>query len=388
MSQSILLRGARQLLTLRGKPGFRRGSLSGNLEIIEDGSVFIQNGKIACVGPTRRLENLKEIRGALQIPAHNCIVMPGFVDPSIYLSLKSPGSSRSFGPKRRKLGELYDESVTLMRSCLQHGTLNVAVKASSGIHSLGADLSVLRQLARLGSNPVGINPVWSPEFDSADLPSDKVLGATFDTVTKRKLAAAVELKQDCYEMLLRLASKGNTHRSLDWSGGSAAALDTALEACRPSRVYCRHGLTPGELAILAKSNATAVFDVHGSLIDSVPGDSVRELIDAGGAVSLGSGYHAQYEPNFNMQFVLALAVRRLSMTIEQAIVATTINAAHALDLGESVGSLEPGKRADVLILNLNDYRELPRRMGVNHVAMVIRDGDLVINRTRWRVGAA
>ena len=89
-----------------------------------------------------------------------------------------------------------------------------------------------------------------------------------------------------------------------------------------------------------------------------------------------------------MQIVLALAVMRLNLTIEHAIVATTINAAYAINQGNEIGSLEPGKHADVLILNLNDYRELPRRLGVNHVAMIIRDGVITANRMSWKVGAA
>jgi imidazolonepropionase len=127
LSQSILLRGARQLLTLRGKPGVRCGPSSGNLEIIEDGSVFIQGGKIVSVGPTRRLENLKEVRGALQIPVHNCVVMPGFVDSSIQLSLAVPHTTGKVRRKRRKLSDFYNETLTLMRVCLQHGTLNAGV---------------------------------------------------------------------------------------------------------------------------------------------------------------------------------------------------------------------------------------------------------------------
>jgi imidazolonepropionase len=88
-----------------------------------------------------------------------------------------------------------------------------------------------------------------------------------------------------------------------------------------------------------------------------------------------------------MQMVVALGVLHLRLTVEQAISATTINAAHALGRADEIGSLEVGKRADLLVLNLPDYREIPRRFGINHVALAIRDGNLVMNRSRPKASA-
>ena len=85
--------------------------------------------------------------------------------------------------------------------------------------------------------------------------------------------------------------------------------------------------------------------------------------------------------------VVALAVLRLRLSTEQAIAATTINAAHALDCGDEVGSLETGKRADILVLGLSDYREIPRRIGVNQVVMALREGSFLINRRRAKASA-
>jgi imidazolonepropionase len=72
------------------------------------------------------------------------------------------------------------------------------------------------------------------------------------------------------------------------------------------------------------------------------------------------------------------------LTPEEAWGAATINAAYAVGCGDITGSLEIGKQADLLILNVTDYREIPRQFGINHVAMVFRDGAIVLNRTRWR----
>ena len=85
-----------------------------------------------------------------------------------------------------------------------------------------------------------------------------------------------------------------------------------------------------------------------------------------------------------MQMALALAVFRFGLSPEEAICAATINAAHALGCAHLTGSIEYGKQADILVMNASDYRELPRQYGINHVEMAIRQGTVVINRTRWK----
>jgi imidazolonepropionase len=364
LSHSLLLRGARQLLTLRGDPCVRRGPQSGNLAVIEDGSVFIQGGKIVAVGPTRRLENLHQARGALQIPVPNCIVMPGFIDSSMQLSLLHHDPAKT-GRRRRKLRDFYSDSLILLRSCLAHGTLHAGIRAS--------DLSVLRQLTRIGHAPIGLKRVWHPESTLT----------AWETVSKQKLADCVIVTTSTAH-----AFHDEIDKSLEWRGGPVREFKECLARSSPRSVFCHHDLTPATRKALAQSSATAIFEAGSVLLDRLPASSARELLNEGGAIALGSGYHALCEPNYNMQLVLALAVRRLNLTIEEAIVATTINAACAMNCGDKIGSLEPGKQADLLILNLHDYRELPRRLGVNHVAMAIRNGEIVINRTKWRVGAA
>ena len=85
MRKVTLVRGARQLLTLRGPSGPRRGTDLRNLGIIQDGAVLIADGLIAEVGPSRRVENLALARGAEEIDASGCVVMPGFVDSDVHL---------------------------------------------------------------------------------------------------------------------------------------------------------------------------------------------------------------------------------------------------------------------------------------------------------------
>jgi imidazolonepropionase len=111
----------------------------------------------------------------------------------------------------------------------------------------------------------------------------------------------------------------------------------------------------------------------------------RVYLDYGGAVVLASGYDPVESPLFNLQMSIALAVFRLGLTPEEAISAATINAAYASGLGARCGSLEHGKDADVVLMNLSDYRELPCRFGMNNVGMVIRGGEVMSNRIGWKM---
>ena len=74
----------------------------------------------------------------------------------------------------------------------------------------------------------------------------------------------------------------------------------------------------------------------------------------------------------------------MGLSSEEAFTAATINAAYAVGCGHLTGSLEAGKHADAIVLNISDYRELPLQFGINHAAMIFRQGNIVLNRTRWR----
>ena len=79
-----------------------------------------------------------------------------------------------------------------------------------------------------------------------------------------------------------------------------------------------------------------------------------------------------------MQFIISLACYQMKMTPAEAIVASTINAAHAIDRAGKIGSIEIGKKADIIILDVPNYQHIPYHFGVNHVETVIKDGVIVI----------
>src|SRR3989442_1588329 len=119
---------------------------------------------------------------------------------------------------------------------------------------------------------------------------------------------------------------------------------------------------------------------------SVPYARARPMVDLGVPIALGSDYNPPTSPEYSMPTVVALACRDLQLTPEEAIVAATINAAHAVSAAEEVGSLDLGKAADIVILDLPDYRQWPTPSGGNPVAMVVKRGRVGLQTETGRRG--
>lgn len=111
-----------------------------------------------------------------------------------------------------------------------------------------------------------------------------------------------------------------------------------------------------------------------------PDGYARLLIDHGWALALASGYRGTRTGSYNPQHLLQLACSRLGMTIEEAITATTWNSACSLRMSTVAGSVEPGKQADVAIIDVKDYRDLAERHGHNDVYMMLRAGRPIYRR--------
>jgi imidazolonepropionase len=355
------------------------------LGIISDGSVLIRERQIAEVGSTRRLENLKEARAAIEIPADGRIIVPGFVDPNLTLNLDAAGEKH----KRKNLIEFCDNSLSLLRSCLQHGTLTAELKASAGEHNFNLDLALLRRLAQIGTNPICTVRTWRLRSPPPEQHERELL-AMVATITRRKLVRFIEFAGRCrsaVDLQWMSAVKGaDLSVKLTWPGGSPDELAHCLEQLHPSTIDCvaPSSLTAAEAVILAASPLLVL--AAGKQVFEGPASGIgRQLADAGAAIALSSGYDSASAASFSMQMSLALAVARLGLTVEEGFSAATINAAHAVGRGDVVGSIETGKWADLLLLDVSDYRDVPSQFGVNHVGMAIRDGNVVLNRTRWKV---
>lgn len=340
------------------------------------------------------MENLKEARGALEIAANGHVVMPGFVDANLDLNLQDPTEEPDFPPKRRRLAKFYEESLALMRACLQHGTLTAEVKASSGSGNAQADGAVMKQLMKIGSSPIDMIRTWRiGEIVSQDGDGIGDYQGMLASFVKKKAILHTEVDSRlehsaALQMLLGSVRDTGLGLKLLWHGGAPDRLAYLINHLYPRTICCSSQVTAAEVEVFSRLPSICIFSPCKEVSEGVAaGKSPCALAEAGGAVALSTGFHFRHSPSCSMQMALSFAVLHLRLTIEQAITAATINAAHAAGVGHLTGSLEAGKRADILILTLSDYREIPRQFGINHVGMAIREGNVVFNRTRWRVGA-
>jgi imidazolonepropionase len=384
-----LIRGARQLLTLRGPVGIRRGAFLQDLGIIEDGAVLIRNGVIQHVGPSRRVENLRESQGAFVISANGRVVMPGLVDSNLRLMV-----SDAITLKRVGVAKTLAEAKAVLRGSLYHGTTQAEIRA--GGSSPESEYRALRHSAKLGSAGGNIVRSWLISPDANATPQNAISSRLpfIEQISKRRLAKFVEVEIRPEQAaiaagIFEMAAKHGLGCKLGWRGPSSPAMVELASRFRTQTI--------SHLTSLDNRSREALLQLP-TLLSVVPG---RELIEGdydpigtcgfvkeGGAISIGSGYDRIHSPGFNLQMAIALAVMRLRLTPEEAISSATINAAHASGAASECGSLEAGKRADLLLLNLNDYRELPRQFGINHVGMVIQGGAVVFNHTSLKVAKA
>jgi imidazolonepropionase len=130
-----------------------------------------------------------------------------------------------------------------------------------------------------------------------------------------------------------------------------------------------------DVAALAASNTIGVLmpavNFH---LGTTHHANARALIEAGTAVALATDLNPGSAPCYSMPLVMALACRMYGLTPAEALNASTINAAYAAGMGEQVGSLEAGKQADVLILDMADYREIAYALGADPVTAVFKRG--------------
>ncbi len=176
MRNVTLVRGARQLLTLRGPSGPRRGSDLRNLGLIQDGALLIVDGLIREVGPSRRLENLALAREAEEIDASGCVVMPGFVDSHTHLvagqARMSDYEMRLAGASHEAIAQAGGGALALARSiqelslrsletlatraleeAVRHGTTTLEAKSGFGLTEAG-EIKILRVHSALQKQPV------------------------------------------------------------------------------------------------------------------------------------------------------------------------------------------------------------------------------------------
>jgi imidazolonepropionase len=411
MAEDLLIVHASELVTLRGPKRSRTKSEMSDLSIVHDGAVLVSDGAIVDVGKTETVLKDNETMGVEKVDASGRLVIPGFVDAHTHLvfagsrefelEMKIKGKTyieimregggiyRTVRDTRAESTEgLYSQAARRLESMIAHGSTTIEAKSGYGL-DLENEIKILETILKLGEDyPADVIPTFlgahavAPEFEGRpdeyiQFLVDKVLPevsrkglATFCDVFCEKGVFSVEQSR---KVLLSAKERG---MALKVHADELSATGGAELAAEVGAISADHLTKPSDDGIMAMARK----DVIGVLLPGTPYSSMlgqyadgRRLIDLGVPVALGTDLSPN-SWNESMQFVMSLACYKMRMTPAEAITAATMNAAAALGLEKRVGSIERGKRADIIVLDVPSHAHVPYRYGTNLCSLVIKDG--------------
>lgn len=412
---TLLIHNLAEVATPHGHSS-RIGPKQGQIERITGAEVVCRDGRIVFVGsPAEREKKLGPLADAAHLDGRGGTLVPGFVDPHTHLPW---AGTRENEFSMRLQGKSYQEiaaagggilstvrstraapedalaaaTVRRMNHLLAWGTTTAEAKSGYGL-SLEDELKQLRAIRRAaGQHPVEILPTLlaahevPPEYrkkrhDYVELVCNEIvpraaqekLARFCDVFCESGVFSAAESRQ--------VLEAGKAHGLLprlhadEFADSGGAELAAELEALSADHLMA---VSPSGIEALALAGVTAVL-LPGTcffLMKSTYAPA-RKLIQAGVPVALGTDCNPGSSHTESMPMVIVLAVLQMKLTIEEALVAATLNAACCLGLGEELGSIEVGKRADLVLLDAPNVLHLVYHYGINPVAAVVKGGEIV-----------
>jgi imidazolonepropionase len=410
--RDLLVHGLAEVSTPRGTTP-RRGGEQGRIERLRGAEVLCRDGRIAFVGPPEeRRRRFGELPEAERLDGRGGTLVPGFVDAHTHLPW---AGSREQEFAQRLAGRTYQEiaaagggilsTVEATRAASQEeleaavvrrldrmlawGTTTAEAKSGYGLRT-GDELKQLRAIAgAAAAHAVDLVPTLlaahevPPEHRAdrgryLDLVCEEIVPAAAEARLARFCDVFCERGVFSAEESRRVLQAGARHglaprlHADEFVDSGGAALAAELGALSADHLIA---VSPRGIEALAAAEVTAVL---------LPGTSfflmqhhyapARRLVESGVAVALGTDCNPGSSHTESMPMVLVLAVFELRLSIEEALAAATLNAACSLGLGEEIGSIEEGKRADLVLLDAPNVLHLAYHYGVNPVAAVVKGG--------------
>ena len=414
---TLLIKNAKQLLTLSSPAkGPHTKAQMEDLGIIEEGAIAIADDKILAVGKTDDVLSKVEIDKKTKIiDAKNKVVSPGFVDPHTHpvftatredeFELRIKGKSyqeisqagggiRSSVRKLRKCSkeELIKLALPRLDRFLSYGTTTIEAKSGYGL-SLEDEIKSLEVIKELNAiHPVDLIPTFLGAHQIPDEYENKrekyidlLTKEIIPEVAERKLAyfcdvfcekGVFDLEES--EKILGAAKKFglkpriHADQLTSFGGAELAAKVKAISADHLENISDQGIEKMKKAGVIAILLPGATFGL--GLKEYAP---ARKMIDSDLAVALATDFNPGSSMTESMPIILSLSCLMMRMTPAETITASTINSACAVDKGDVIGSLMPGKKADLIVWDVENYKIIPYHYGVNLVSQVIKDGKVV-----------
>ena len=356
-------------------------------------------------------KGLAGARVAKTIDAGGRVVLPGWVDPHThavfsryrsdeyearirgegYLEIERRGGGimRTVREVREMDEErLFEVSRRRLAKMLEGGTTTIEIKSGYGLE-LESERKMLRVIRRLDREmPLDVVATFMgahqrpPECRDTGAYVEILVDEMIPAIARDKLAEFVDVF--CEEGVFDLRE---TEAILDAGRRHGFGLKIHADEITPTggaELAARMGAVSAEHLTKISGAGIAALGTSKTIAVLLPGTTfalgsreyapAREMIERGAAISLATDFNPGSAPSCSMSFVVAVACSQMRLTPAEAINAATINAAYAIGRGAAAGSLETGKKADFVVYDVGDYREIPSRAGVNHAITVVKDG--------------
>ena len=409
----LIIKNAKELLTIKSE-GPKFGVEMQNLGIIQDGAVAVLGEKITGVGITKEI--LKEYYSENIIYATEKVVMPGFVDPHThpifvktredefemrilgksYKEISRSGGIRASINDVRKASkeELIKLGLKRINKMLEMGTTTIEAKSGYGL-STDSEMKMLEAISELNEiSEMDIIPTFlgAHEFpeEYKDTPEKYIkilIEEMLPEVWNRKLAKYCDIF--CEEYVFNIEQSRKILLEAKKVGFKIRMHADELEPIGGAELSAEIGaISADHLVAISDIGITKMKEANVMPI-LLPGTTfslglkkyapARKMIEAGLPIALATDFNPGSCHCDSMQTIISIACIEMRLLPSEAIVASTINAAYSLELGDKIGSIEVGKQADILIMDIPSYKYLPYHLGSNCVDKVIKKGKLIKN---------
>ncbi|MGD9567583.1 MAG: imidazolonepropionase [Sedimentibacter sp.] len=405
----LLIKNASQLLTMNTED-------AGDVGLIENGCIYIENGKIAAIGSVEDVQHFMVLENIEVIDASSKIVLPGFVDChthlvfggsrvkeySVKLTDESPETLKKLGIEPGLYGtvnatdsladdDLEKQSLKRLTSMILTGTTTIEIKSGYGL-TTESEIRMLRVNERLEKKlPLDIYSTFlGAHYWPKDLNKEKyidiLINEMIPRVSELKIAKYSDIwcddgyytAKECEKVLSCARDYGMSPRihtdAYSYIGGSDLAADMSMLSAdhlnyTPEKVFKK----------LRDANVIGVVLPGTDFAVKHPRPfNPRPMLNSGMKLALASNCNPGVWVE-SMQFILALACRNHGFTPAEAIKSSTLFGAMALGLYDR-GVLDVGKKADIQIWNLDTYEDVVYKFGTNHVETVIKDGEIIVDK--------
>lgn len=418
MKSITYIKRASQVVTVKGgskEP--KRGQAMSDIGIIENGSVIIEGGTITFVGSDVEAEQyISTIDGKVStIDASGKVLTPGLIDPHTHLVfagsrekelemrlngakyidiLKAGGGILQTTTSTREASEeqLIEESLKRLNRFLQYGVTTVESKSGYGL-TLEDELKQLRATKRLNEqHPIDLVSTFmgahAIPVDYKENPDEfvrLVIEEMIPKVAEENLAEfcdvfceegvfTIEQSERILEAGKNFGLKPKIHADeiVQFGGAELAAKVGAVSAdhlLQASTEGIKQMAESGVIAVLLPGTAFFLMEK--------PADA-RKMIESGVPVALSTDRNPGSSPTESLPFVMNLACLTMKMTPAEVLTACTINAAHAIGRADQIGSIEVGKKADLVLFDAPNYQTLQYNYAVNLVDTVLKSGKVIV----------